>query len=140
MIVLPRKLPMLLPAALLVLAAGVVGWDFFQLGRKVPEQVPPENRADLIKVDKAARTLTLLHGSDVLSATRFRSVRPLTDTNRRKAMVEHLRDGIWWIQNGRSRFHLALHISYPNAEDRERARQRGVSPGRDIMIHGFPMD
>ena len=139
MIVLPRKLPMLLPAALLVLAAGVVGWDFFQLGRKVPEQVPPENRADLIKVDKAARTLTLLHGSDVLKRYQV-SLGPAADGHKSEEGDGRTPEGRYLVdsKNGRSRFHLALHISYPNAEDRERARQRGVSPGRDIMIHGLP--
>jgi murein L,D-transpeptidase YafK len=36
-----------------------------------------------------------------------------------------------------SRFHLALHVSYPNDNDRERARKLGVDPGGDIMIHGI---
>ncbi len=35
-------------------------------------------------------------------------------------------------------FHLALHSSDPNTEDRAGAQQRGVSPGGDIMIHGLP--
>jgi murein L,D-transpeptidase YafK len=38
----------------------------------------------------------------------------------------------------RSRFHLALRISYPNAADRASAQRRGVPPGGDIMIHGLP--
>src|SRR6266496_1066008 len=38
----------------------------------------------------------------------------------------------------RSRFHRALHISYPNAADIRKAREHGVSPGRDVMIHGLP--
>ena len=33
---------------------------------------------------------------------------------------------------------MALHISYPNTEDRAGAQRRGVSPGGDIMIHGLP--
>ena len=37
-----------------------------------------------------------------------------------------------------SAFHRALHISYPNAEDRRRAEKLGVAPGGDIMIHGLP--
>lgn len=37
-----------------------------------------------------------------------------------------------------SRFHLALHISYPNATDKERARDGGADPGGAIEIHGFP--
>jgi murein L,D-transpeptidase YafK len=37
-----------------------------------------------------------------------------------------------------SQFHKAIRISYPNAADRERARQLGVDPGGNIMIHGQP--
>jgi murein L,D-transpeptidase YafK len=36
-----------------------------------------------------------------------------------------------------SRFHLALHLSYPNGQDRERAAKLGVSPGGSIEIHGL---
>ena len=41
-------------------------------------------------------------------------------------------------RNANSKFHRALHISYPNAKDREQARKRGVAPGGDIMLHGLP--
>jgi murein L,D-transpeptidase YafK len=37
-----------------------------------------------------------------------------------------------------SEYHKALHISYPNAEDRKRAAKLGVSPGGSILIHGLP--
>ncbi len=37
-----------------------------------------------------------------------------------------------------SRFHKAIRISYPNAEQREQARKLGVDPGGQIMIHGQP--
>ena len=40
-------------------------------------------------------------------------------------------------KNSQSRFHLALHISYPNAADRERASKLGVSPGGGVEIHGL---
>ena len=39
-------------------------------------------------------------------------------------------------KNAQSRFHLALHVSYPNAADRKRAHDAGVDPGGAIMIHG----
>jgi murein L,D-transpeptidase YafK len=35
-----------------------------------------------------------------------------------------------------SYFYRSMHISYPNESDRESARERGVSPGGLIMIHG----
>ncbi len=41
-------------------------------------------------------------------------------------------------RNPFSRFHRAIHISYPNRADRERAQGQGVSPGGDVMIHGLP--
>ncbi|HTM15980.1 MAG TPA: L,D-transpeptidase family protein, partial [Terracidiphilus sp.] len=37
-----------------------------------------------------------------------------------------------------SKYHKALHVSYPSAEDRRRAARQGVSPGGAIMIHGLP--
>ena len=48
-------------------------------------------------------------------------------------------EGLYTIdyRNPGSRYHLALHISYPRQTDMERARQMGVSPGGDIMIHGL---
>jgi murein L,D-transpeptidase YafK len=39
-----------------------------------------------------------------------------------------------------SRFHLSLHLSYPNEADVERARAAHLSPGGDIAIHGLPDD
>ncbi len=40
-------------------------------------------------------------------------------------------------RNEHSGFYRALHISYPDAEDRRRAAQLGVAPGGAIMIHGI---
>lgn len=40
--------------------------------------------------------------------------------------------------NSNSAYHRALHISYPNAEDKKRAAKLGVRPGGAIMIHGLP--
>lgn len=41
-------------------------------------------------------------------------------------------------RNASSRFRRALHISYPNGNDRKRAAALGVPPGGAIMIHGLP--
>jgi murein L,D-transpeptidase YafK len=49
-------------------------------------------------------------------------------------------EGFYTI-DGRTRdtpYHLALHISYPNAADRAWARRHHVEPGDDILIHGMP--
>lgn len=35
-----------------------------------------------------------------------------------------------------SSFHRAMHISYPNEQDKANAKKLGVSPGGFIMVHG----
>ncbi|MEO7054440.1 MAG: L,D-transpeptidase family protein, partial [Rhizomicrobium sp.] len=37
-----------------------------------------------------------------------------------------------------SRYHRALHLSYPNAQDMALARAQGQEPGSNIEIHGMP--
>lgn len=41
-------------------------------------------------------------------------------------------------RNSASHYHKALHVSYPNVEDRKRAAKLGAAPGGAIMIHGLP--
>ena len=41
-------------------------------------------------------------------------------------------------RNAHSAYHKAMHISYPNADDRRRAARLRVSPGGAVMIHGLP--
>ncbi len=41
-------------------------------------------------------------------------------------------------RNAVSAYHKALHVSYPNADDRRRAARLKVSLGGAIMIHGLP--
>jgi murein L,D-transpeptidase YafK len=41
-------------------------------------------------------------------------------------------------RTAQSHYYKALHVSYPNAEDRQRAARLGVAPGGAIMIHGLP--
>lgn len=134
-----RKLSIALLALLLVFGVGIAGWDFLQLGRKIPELVSPESQADLIKVDKAARTLTLLRGAKTIKTYQI-SVGAVPDGHKSREGDGRTPEGRYSIdsRNSRSHFHLALHISYPNADDRRNALQRGVSPGGDIMIHGLP--
>jgi murein L,D-transpeptidase YafK len=134
-----RKLSAALAALLLVIAIGIAAWDFLQLGRKIPELVSPENQADLIKVDKTARTLTLLRGGHVIKTYRV-SLGVTPDGRKSREGDGRTPEGRYSIdsKNSRSRFHLALHISYPNAEDRQSAQRRGVPPGGDIMVHGLP--
>jgi len=99
----------------------------------------PIPQADHIIIVKSERTMTLLREGQVLKTFRI-----ALGHNPMGAKVqegdERTPEGMYTIdsRNPSSQFHLALHISYPNAEDRERAKKLGVSPGVNIMIHGLP--
>ena len=40
-------------------------------------------------------------------------------------------------RNRNSNYYRSLRISYPNERDKKRAKERGISPGGNIMIHGL---
>lgn len=42
------------------------------------------------------------------------------------------------FKNTKSKFYKSINIDYPNDRDIARARARGVDPGDDIVLHGFP--
>ncbi len=44
------------------------------------------------------------------------------------------------LKNSKSDFFKSLHVSYPNFKDKMKAKFRGVDPGGEIMLHGFPND
>jgi murein L,D-transpeptidase YafK len=94
--------------------------------------------ADLVFIEKKARRLTLFRGGKPLRSYRVAlGFEPVG-----KKTIEgdgRTPEGRYVIDRRKqnSRFHRALHISYPNAEDKRQAAARGVSPGGDIMIHGL---
>jgi len=88
---------------------------------------------------KSDRRLQLLFEGRVVRAYRIAlGARP--EGHKEREGDERTPEGRYTIdaRNPASDFFLSLHVSYPNAEDRARARARGVSPGGDIMIHGLP--
>ena len=125
-----------------VIGAGllaIVGWDFLQLGRTAPAPAPAAERANLIVVEKSARRMTLLRDGQVLK-TYDVALGSAPSGHKQQEGDGRTPEGGYAIdfKNARSRFHLALRISYPNGQDRAAAQRRGVSPGGDIMIHGLP--
>jgi murein L,D-transpeptidase YafK len=125
----------LLGAATLAFAA----WDALKLGRRPPQLVQNDERANAIVVEKAARRLTLRRDDRVLQTYEV-SLGSDPIGHKQREGDGRTPEGRYAIdfKNPRSRFHLALRISYPDASDRDSARRRGVPPGGDIMIHGLP--
>jgi murein L,D-transpeptidase YafK len=98
----------------------------------------PAPKADRIVIDKSERSLMLYAGERRL-ATFWVSLG--ADPVGRKACRGDNRtpEGFYRVAGRKedSDFHRALRISYPSAQDIERARALGCEPGGDIMIHGL---
>jgi murein L,D-transpeptidase YafK len=121
--------------ALVALAALLVGPG---AGRTAPSAVL---LADRIEVFKAAHRLVLLRDGKPLRSYRV-SIGANPRGPKRQEGDHRTPEGRYIIDfhKNDSAFHLALHISYPNEEDRRQAALRGVSPGGSVMIHGLPND
>jgi len=103
----------------------------------IAAQAKPQ--ADLILVQKSKRVLTLYAGKKAIKTYRIvLGGKPTGD--KEQEGDSRTPEGRYTIdaKNPKSSFHLSLHISYPSKQDRASARQRGVSPGGAIMIHGTP--
>jgi murein L,D-transpeptidase YafK len=95
--------------------------------------------ADSIVVEKAKRTLTLFSGG--IAARTYKIALGLQPTGDKvKKGDNRTPEGTFFIdfKNAQSKYHEALHISYPDAAHAARAASLGVQPGGDIMIHGLP--
>ncbi len=88
-------------------------------------------QADRIIILKSARTMTLFNADKVLKT--YKVALGTMPVGPKRVEGDHKTpEGSYIIdaRNPQSRFHLALHISYPSAADRERARKLGSRPQR----------
>jgi len=109
------------------------------LGQETPPPpLPTTARADAIIIDKTAHSLTLYQEGQALRTYAVALGNGGPDAKQREG-DKRTPEGRYHIdsRNPRSSYHLALHISYPNAQDRAAAESRGEPPGSDIMIHGL---
>ncbi len=117
--------------ALLLLLFSSLSWSDETVSHPTP-------KVDRIVVVKSTRTMTLMSDGKVLKTYRVALSREPVGAKER-AGDHKVPEGEYVVDSKvpHSRFHLGLHISYPNAADRERARKLGVRPGGNIEIHGL---
>jgi len=103
-------------------------------------QVPygaPAQKADKVLVIKSEKRLYLMEeGKQIASFRATFGANPVGHKERKGD--ERTPEGHYVLdyKNSNSQFYKSIHISYPNAQDRRKARRLGVNPGGDIMIHG----
>jgi len=94
--------------------------------------------ADRIIVHKKEHTMELMHAGQVIRTYKIALGRNPVGPKQREGDFR-TPEGVYVIdsRNAKSQCHRSLHISYPNAADRERARKLGVPPGGNVSIHGI---
>jgi hypothetical protein len=95
--------------------------------------------ADRLVVHKGQRTLQLFRSGRMIAEYPIKlGLNPFG--HKRQEGDFRTPEGRYTInrRNPQSEFYLSIQVSYPNQEDAAVARERGVSPGGLIMIHGQP--
>ena len=97
--------------------------------------------ADRIVVEKSKRTLTLFRQDKEIRTYKVALGRDPVGPKVRQG-DNKTPEGVYFVDYKvrHSIYHRALHLSYPNPDDVERARSLGVPPGGSIMIHGMKED
>jgi murein L,D-transpeptidase YafK len=101
--------------------------------------LPRDTVADRVVVEKSARRLTLMRNGNALKTYRVALGRAPIGAKEYEG-DQRTPEGIYSIDFHKpdSDYHLALHVSYPEQRDIDRASAQGLSAGSDIMIHGLP--
>ena len=95
--------------------------------------------ADRVLVLKKERTLQLLSQGRVIKSYKVALGGDPLGPKMRQG--DHKTpEGIYVLnsRNEHSQFYKSIHISYPDAKDREAARKKGISAGGDVFVHGLP--
>jgi murein L,D-transpeptidase YafK len=123
--------PKLLLLAFLLLAAAFA----YAL---VPAGAAPVATADKILVVKSEHTMTLVKNSVPIKTYKISIGRNPVGAKTREG-DHRTPEGNYVVdwRNPQSKFHLSLHVSYPNTHDSANAQVEHVQPGGDIMIHGL---
>lgn len=108
------------------------------LEQKISALAVQKVTADRILIEKKQRRLTLFSKGELLKTYRI-ALGGNPDGPKERLGDNKTPEGTYFIdsKNKDSRYHLALHISYPNERDKRRAKEMGVDPGGNIMIHGI---
>jgi hypothetical protein len=95
--------------------------------------------ADTILVRKGERRMYLMRANRIIAEYPIRlGLNPIGHKEREGDF--RTPEGLYELvgRNPRSEYFLSLEVSYPNDDDRARAKKNGVQPGGLIMIHGQP--
>ena len=96
---------------------------------------------DFVRVVKSERKLMLLSGGQVIREFKV-ALGGNPAGHKQQEGDQRTPEGSYTLdyKKSDSAFYKAIHISYPNPDDMAAAKERGVRPGGQIMIHGQKND
>ena len=99
------------------------------------------DKADKVLVVKSKRLLFLMRDGEILKIYKV-ALGKQPEGHKISAGDQKTPEGNYILdsRNPDSKFHLSIHISYPNESDMLRAQKSRASFGGEIMIHGLPHD
>jgi murein L,D-transpeptidase YafK len=124
-----KSAPVLLSGALLATA----------LATGAAAQTTPSLAVDRIIVDKAEHRMTLIRGNNVIAVYKV-ALGKGGLAPKAKEGDGRVPEGAYRITERKadSQFYKALRVGYPTKAETEAARNKGIDPGSNIMIHGLP--
>ncbi len=101
--------------------------------------IGPRAAADRVIVTKNERRLYLMREGEILRSYRVALGRVPKGTKIYQG-DGRTPEGVYTLAefNAGSRFYRSIRVSYPNEQDRARARALGQTVGGDVMLHGLP--
>ena len=102
-------------------------------------KLDPSIKVDKVVVYKEKRQMMLFKSNELLKTYQISLGKNPVGPKERKG-DKKTPEGKYVLdwKNPDSKYHLSIHISYPNDGDKRNARLKGIPPGGDIMIHGCP--
>ncbi|WP_444995589.1 L,D-transpeptidase family protein [Aliikangiella sp. IMCC44359] len=94
-------------------------------------------KVDLVKLDKSEQKMYLLNGNKLIKVY-YVALGANPKGHKQQEGDERTPEGMYVLdfKNEASSFYRAMHVSYPNQQDIALAKEKGVSPGGFIMVHG----
>ncbi|OLF37916.1 hypothetical protein BTW00_01680 [Psychrobacter sp. C 20.9] len=104
---------------------------------KPKNPIPASTVIDRVFVDKSDRVLTLMSDGKAIRSYHI-ALGGSPSGHKQQEGDQRTPVGIYTLdyKNENSIAHRSIHTSYPNDEDKARAKSLEVNPGGDIMIHG----
>lgn len=118
---------------------GFIIISFLSLCCALPALASNAPEVDRVIVSKSDRQLYLMQGRTIVRSYPV-SLGKNPTGHKLRAGDKRTPEGRYYLdwRNQQSRYHLSLHISYPSPHDKQRAADKGLHPGGDIMLHGLP--